>query len=103
MLAARRPPPAARRPPPAARRPPPAARRNTIARFLPGLLGTFTFEASPAGEPVLDAIDFVKYLKGRRRPIQAWEVSAKVLTSAWRRLVFPPPAHARGAAWRSAR
>lgn len=68
-----------------------AARYNTIARFLPGLLKTFTFKASPAGEPVLDAIDFVKFLKGRRRPIQAWEVPAKVLTSAWRRLVFLPP------------
>ncbi|MGN9794957.1 Tn3 family transposase [Streptomyces sp. OZ13] len=68
-----------------------AARYNTIARFLPGLLKTFTFEAGPAGEPVLDAIGFVKSLKGRRRPIQAWEVPAKVLTSAWRRLVFPPP------------
>ncbi|MFE4654980.1 DUF4158 domain-containing protein [Streptomyces sp. NPDC056707] len=67
-----------------------AARYNTIARFLPGLLKTFTFEASPAGELVLHAIDFVKSLKGRRRPIQACEVPAKVLTSAWRRLVFPP-------------
>ncbi|MEU0812323.1 hypothetical protein [Streptomyces sp. NPDC005970] len=41
-----------------------AARYNTIARFLPGLLKTFTFAASPVGEPVLDAIDFVKSLKG---------------------------------------
>ncbi|OIJ99290.1 hypothetical protein BIV25_09690 [Streptomyces sp. MUSC 14] len=83
-----------------------AARYNTIARFLPGLLNTFaieaskadkptldmlSFEASAAGEPVLAALRFVKSLKGRRRPIQAWEVPAKVLTSAWRRLVFPPP------------
>ncbi|GGV55306.1 hypothetical protein [Streptomyces spectabilis] len=68
-----------------------AARYNTIARFVPGLLKAFTFEASAVGEPVLDAIGFVESLKGRRRPIQAWEVPAKVLTSAWRRLVFPPP------------
>jgi TnpA family transposase len=68
-----------------------AARYNTIARFLPDLLKTFEFESSPAGEPVLDALAFVKSLKGRRRPIQAWEIPAKFLTSAWRRLVFPPP------------
>ncbi|MFE2092711.1 hypothetical protein [Streptomyces sp. NPDC059460] len=40
-----------------------AARYNTIARCLPGLLKTFTFEASPAGESVLRAIGFVKSLK----------------------------------------
>ncbi len=68
-----------------------AARYNTIARFLPDLLGTFEFESSPAGERVLDALAFVKSLKGRRRPIQAWEVPAKFLTTAWRRLVLPPP------------
>ncbi|MFF0630339.1 hypothetical protein [Streptomyces sp. NPDC004296] len=89
-----------------------AARYNTIARFLPGLFKTFaieasatdktdktdkpvpdrlSFEADAAGLPVLDALRFVKSLKGRRRPIQAWEVPAKVLTPAWRRLVFPPP------------
>ncbi|WP_405884629.1 Tn3 family transposase [Streptomyces sp. NBC_01136] len=33
----------------------------------------------------------MKSHKGRRRPIEAWEVPAKFLTSAWRRLVFPPP------------
>ncbi|MFE7131901.1 hypothetical protein ACFVIM_13655 [Streptomyces sp. NPDC057638] len=37
-----------------------AARYNTIARFLPDLLKTFAFEASPAGEPALDALAFVK-------------------------------------------
>jgi hypothetical protein len=65
------------------------ARYNTVARFLPDLLKTFTFQASPVGQPVLDAVTFVKSLKGRRRPIEAWEVPAKFLTSAWRRLVFP--------------
>ncbi|MFE7243657.1 hypothetical protein [Streptomyces sp. NPDC057580] len=40
-----------------------AARYNTIARCLPGLLKTFTFEASPAGELVLHAIGFVESLK----------------------------------------
>ncbi|MFH8365790.1 transposase [Streptomyces sp. NPDC018031] len=68
-----------------------AARYNTIARFLPDLLKTFEFASSPAGEPVLDALAFVKSLKGRRRPIQGREVPAKFLNPAWRRLVFPPP------------
>ncbi|WP_204357845.1 MULTISPECIES: hypothetical protein [unclassified Streptomyces] len=49
-----------------------AARYNTTACFLPDLLKTFEFESSPAGDPVLDALAFVKSLKGRRRPIQGW-------------------------------
>lgn len=66
-----------------------AARYNTTARFLPDLLKTFEFESSPAGEPVLDALAFVKSLKGRRRPIQAWEVPAKFLRGRFRPMFHP--------------
>jgi hypothetical protein len=39
-----------------------------VRRFLPSLLRTITFDGTPAGQPVLDALHFLTALDGRRPP-----------------------------------
>ncbi|OPC77681.1 hypothetical protein B4N89_35850 [Embleya scabrispora] len=66
------------------------ARYNTVARFLPAFLEHLDFHSGPDGTPVLEAVTFVKTLKGRRRPIEGWETPMRFLSQGWLRRVFPP-------------
>jgi TnpA family transposase len=57
-----------------------------VRQFLPRLLQTITFEASPAGQPVADALGYLKEVEehGRR---QAPEPPLEVVTPRWQRYV----------------
>ena len=62
------------------------SRYAMVRQFLPSLLATTEFEASPAGQPVLDALAALRSLEGRKKVIVD-EVPAEVVSPAWRRLV----------------
>lgn len=64
-------------------------RYRTIRRFLPRLLTVMDFDASADGYRMLEALDFLRDLERRRRPINPSEVPTAILTSAWHRRVFP--------------
>jgi hypothetical protein len=50
---------------------------------------TIEFEASPAGQPVLDALAALRSLEGRKK-VSVDKVPAEVVSPAWRRLVGEP-------------
>jgi TnpA family transposase len=64
------------------------ARYLTVRRFLPTLLRTLTFECTPAGRPVLEALTFLKELEGQKQPSMQGAPLACVPTR-WRRYVTP--------------
>ncbi len=64
------------------------ARYPTVRRFLPRLLSSLTFQATPAGQPVLAGLGFLRALEGHRRPsLQA--APLEVIPAGWRRAVLP--------------
>jgi len=65
------------------------ARDPTIRRFLPTLLRTSTFDGTPAGQPVLEAMRFLTGLERRRAPdLRAAPLAA--VPPTWRRRVVGP-------------
>ena len=62
------------------------SRYAMVRQFLPSLLGAIGFDASPAGQPVLEAVAALRALEGRKK-VRLDEVPSEVLPPAWRRLV----------------
>ena len=59
-----------------------------MRRFLPTFFRTLEFESTPGGQSILDAVQFLSSLEGRRSPhIQS--APRDVITRAWRRYVLP--------------
>ena len=65
------------------------SRYAMVRQFLPSLLATVDFEASPAGQPALGAVAALRVLEGRKK-VGFDEVPAEILTPAWRRLAGQP-------------
>jgi hypothetical protein len=55
-----------------------------VRRFVPALLRTITFKATPAGQPVLDALDFLHGIEGKTAPDLA-EAPRTVARRSWKR------------------
>jgi hypothetical protein len=66
-------------------------RYQSLRRFLPALLQTVSFDAAPAGRPVLDALESLRALEGRPGRVSSSSVSLKVVTGRWRALVLDNP------------
>ncbi|MEE9146074.1 MAG: Tn3 family transposase [Candidatus Tectomicrobia bacterium] len=66
-------------------------RYRRVRRFLPALLRTVSFEGTQAGQPMLDAVEFLRHIEHQRRP-DMQQAPLDVVPSAWRRLVKPPRA-----------
>jgi TnpA family transposase len=66
-------------------------RYQSLRRFLPALLETVSFDAAPAGTPVLEALESLRALEGRPGRVSASSVSLKVVTGRWRTLVLANP------------
>ena len=66
-------------------------RYQSLRRFMPILLETVSFDAAPAGRPVLEALESLRALEGRPGRVSASSVSLKVVTGRWRRLVLANP------------
>ena len=66
-------------------------RYSSLRRFLPDLLETLVFDASPAGKPILAALDSLRALEGRPGRVTASSVSLGVVSGRWRRLVLDNP------------
>jgi TnpA family transposase len=64
------------------------ARYQRVRRFLPTLLQTVTFESSQAGQPLLEALHFLKEQTPRRQP-NMQRAPLAFVPAAWRRLVQP--------------
>jgi TnpA family transposase len=60
-----------------------------VRRFLPTLLQAITFQGAQAGQPVLDALQFLKDLEGRSK-VSLSAAPRAVIDSAWHRLVIRP-------------
>lgn len=60
---------------------------TTLRAFLPTLLRTVTFQATPAGHPVLEAVTFLKNQEGRKSPAID-EAPRRVIPRGWRRHVI---------------
>jgi TnpA family transposase len=54
-----------------------------VRRFLPLLLRTVTFGASPAGKPLIDAMDYLKTIEGDKKKASV-EPPLEIVDSAWR-------------------
>jgi len=63
------------------------SRYSHVRRFLPTLLHTITFRGTPAGQPILEAIDFLVRLE-QRPPPKLHTAPTQIVTGAWRRLVL---------------
>lgn len=58
-----------------------------MRRFLPTFLHTLEFESTPGGRPVLDAVQFLRRMEGRRTA--EWQAApCEVITRPWRRYVI---------------
>ena len=66
-------------------------RYQSLRRFLPIMLETISFDAAPAGRPVLEALESLRALEGRPGRVSANSVSLKVVTGRWRTLVLDNP------------
>jgi TnpA family transposase len=58
-----------------------------VRRFLPTLLRTLQFGGTPAGQPVLDALQYLSHIEEHGRS-QAGEVPVGIVTRGWRRYVL---------------
>ena len=63
---------------------------GTVRRFLPLLLDTLDFQATDAGEPVLEAIRALRDIDTKHSLSEA-DVPMGIVTRAWRRLVLSEP------------
>ena len=60
---------------------------NTIRRFLPELLRSIRFEGARAGQPVLQALEFLHGIEGCSKP-KMEDAPREVVNRGWQRLVF---------------
>jgi TnpA family transposase len=63
----------------------------SLRRFFPAMLETISFDAAPAGRPVLDALESLRALEGRPGRVSARSVSLEVVTGRWQALVLDNP------------
>ena len=63
-------------------------RYRRVRHFLPTVLGQVHFDATPSGQPVMDALVFLRAVEGKRAPDLS-EAPLEVVTKPWRRLVLP--------------
>lgn len=63
-------------------------RYQRVRRFLPTLLQTVAFEGTQAGQPLLEALHFLKEQTSRRQP-NMQRAPLAFVPAAWRRLVQP--------------
>lgn len=64
-------------------------RYKRVRRFLSTLLQTVSFEGIQAGQPLLDALSFLRRIDKQRRPDMS-QAPLEGVPNAWRRLVKPP-------------
>jgi TnpA family transposase len=64
-------------------------RYSMVRQFLPRLLRTLRFGATGGGQPVLDALQFLREIEGQRRPELA-EAPKALITKAWKPYVLEP-------------
>lgn len=58
-----------------------------VQRFLPVLLNNITFKAAPAGEPILQALNYLKSIDGGRKQILK-NPPVDFITSAWKKKIY---------------
>ncbi len=58
-----------------------------VRRFLPAVLRHVRFQATPSGEPVLDALQYLRSIEGKRGT-ELKDAPLEIVSSAWRRLVI---------------
>ncbi|MBM4029666.1 MAG: Tn3 family transposase, partial [Planctomycetes bacterium] len=61
-------------------------RYHQVRRFLPTLLRALVFEGTQAGQPVLEAVDFLARIEGQRKPDMDW-APLDLVSGAWRRWI----------------
>jgi TnpA family transposase len=62
------------------------SRYSLVRQFLPAMLATIDFQASPAGEAVVEAVAALRALEGRKK-VKADEVPTELVRPAWARLL----------------
>ena len=60
---------------------------STIRRFLPDLLRSIRFEGARAGQPILQALEFLRGIEGCSKP-KMEDAPREVVNRGWRRLVI---------------
>ena len=63
-------------------------RYRRVRHFLPTVLRQVCFDATPSGQPILDAVAFLGSIEGKRSPDLS-EAPLEFVTKPWRRLVLP--------------
>ena len=66
-------------------------RYPSLRRFLPTLLEVMPFEATGAGQPILDALDALRAIEGRPGRVSAASVPLQLVGGQWKRLVLANP------------
>ncbi len=64
------------------------SRWRTIRLFLPTLLNTIEFQATKAGESILEAVAFLKSIEGKRKPAMK-DAPLTIVSKGWSRWVCP--------------
>jgi len=67
------------------------SRYSLVRQFLPTLLKTITFGGTPTGQPLLDALAFLRQIEGQATPDLS-DAPLEVVTPAWQALVRAGPA-----------
>lgn len=65
------------------------ARWRTVRQFLPLLLKTIGFQATKAGQPILEAVQFLKSIEGKQKP-KMDNAPQSIVTKGWSRWVNLP-------------
>ncbi len=65
------------------------ARWRTVRQFLPRLLQTVDFQATKAGQPILEAVQFLKSIEGKLKP-KMDKAPQTIVTKGWSRWVNLP-------------
>lgn len=63
-------------------------RWRTVRLFLPTLLNTIEFQTTKTGQPILDAVAFLKSIEGKRKPAMK-DAPLAVVNKGWSRWVCP--------------
>ena len=58
-----------------------------VRRFLPFVLRQVRFQATPSGQPVLDALQYLRSIEGKRSTVFK-DAPLEIVSPAWRRLVM---------------
>jgi Domain of unknown function (DUF4158)/Tn3 transposase DDE domain len=63
-------------------------RWRSVRRFLPKLLEAIEFQGTEAGQPVIDALHYLKSIEGRRKTVLSQVPLAVINSKSWYRLIF---------------